>query len=122
MKEIITEYLDDNYRMTLSSYVSYMLEDKEQKINVRTKEVLVILMEVFAVSEDEVNEIFDAWADTKQIIINNRIADIRYKLYEKTGVELQLTPADINKLIEEEENRLTEGLNNLDNEARIPIP
>jgi len=122
MKEIITDYLNDNYRMTLSSYVSFMIEDKEQKINVSSKEVIVILMEIFAVSEDEVNEIFDAWADTKQTILNNKIADLRYMLYEKTGVELQLTPADLNKLIEEEENRLIEGLNNLDNELRIPIP
>jgi hypothetical protein len=32
-------------------------------------------------------------------LLNNKIADIRYKLYEQTGVELQLTTNDLNQLV-----------------------
>ncbi len=49
-------------------------------------------------------DIFDVWADRKAIEIQNNITDLRYKLYEKTGVELQLTTADLNNMLRDKEN------------------
>lgn len=125
MKEIITKYLDKSYKMTLSSYVSYHLISKSDDKRIRPADVYKTLQDIFTVEQEELEKIYDTWAENQTIKINNRITDIRYKLYETTGVELQLTVFDLNRLInlEEEQNSdMAEGLNNLDNKFLMRIP
>jgi hypothetical protein len=113
MKEIITKYLDKNYKFTLSSYVSYHLVTVPGGEIIRGTDVFATLNEIFSVEQKELDEIYDAWAQVQAIKMENLITDIRYKLYEKTGVELQLTVNDLNNLInlETEQNaQMAEGL------------
>jgi hypothetical protein len=114
MKEIITKYLDKNYKFTLlSSYVSYHLVTVPGGEIIRGTDVFATLNEIFSVEQKELDEIYDAWAQVQAIKMENRITDIRYKLYEKTGIELQLTVNDLNNLInlETEQNaEMAEGL------------
>ncbi len=113
MKEIITKYLDKNYKFTLSSYVSYHLVSVPSGEIIRGTDVFSSLNEIFSIEQKELDEIYDAWAQNQAIKMENHITDIRYKLYEKTGFELQLTVNDLNNIInlETEQNaEMAEGL------------
>ena len=111
MKEIILKYLNSQYRFTLSTYVSYNLYDKIEKREVRLAEGLKSIITIFGIDEAELMGIFDVWADEQAIIMQNMITDCRYKLYEKTGMELKLTPSDLNNLMSEEiEKREEDGM------------
>lgn len=125
MKEIITKYLDKSYKMTLSSYVSYHLISKSEDKKIRPADVYKTLQDIFTVDQEELEKIYDTWAENQTIKLNNQITDIRYKLYETTGVELELTVFDLNRLInlqEDENSYMAEGLNNLDNKYKLHIP
>jgi len=106
MKDIIVNYLNKQYKFTLSTYVSYKLYDKVDNIDVSLKEALSSIILIFGIEETELMSIFDVWADEQAKILNNKITDIRYKLFEKTGVELELTAKDLNELIDKEESVL----------------
>lgn len=104
MKDIIIKYLDKNYKFTLSTYVSYNLYDRNGCKEVRLKEVLENIMHIFNISNEELRLIFDDWADTRAIEMQNKVTDFRYKLYELTGIDLQLTAADLNKMLIDDDN------------------
>lgn len=113
MKEIITKYLDKNYRFTLSSYVSYHLVTVPGGEIIRGTAVFITLNEIFSVEQKELDGIYDAWAQTQAIKMENLITDIRYKLYEKTGIELQLTVNDLNNLIDLSIDQTTENADDI---------
>lgn len=100
MKEIIIKYLNNLYVFKLSTYTTYKLYDKMEQRDVGLKEVFNTIIKVFNISDDELSDIFSEWADKKSIEINNKVVDIRNELYKTTGLELQLTVADLNKMIE----------------------
>jgi hypothetical protein len=54
---------------------------------------------VFGLSKEDFEPIWDKWAEAKILEINNKITDIRYKLYELNGSEVILTSLDLNRLI-----------------------
>ena len=99
MEEIIIKYLNKQYQLTLSTYVSYKVLDKLDNLEVSLKQVIHNVILIFNIDETEIVRIFDKWADNQVTLLNNKIADIRYKLYEQTGVELQLTTNDLNQLV-----------------------
>ena len=99
MEEIIIKYLNKQYQLTLSTYVSYKVLDKVDNLEVSLKQVIHNVILIFNIDEAEIIRIFDKWADNQATLLNNKIADIRYKLYEQTGVELQLTTNDLNQLV-----------------------
>ena len=101
MKEFVLKYLNKQYKFTLSTYVSYNLYDKIENKSIPLKKALNDIQKIFGITEDELLLILDEWADEQQTKLQNQITDIRYKLYEKTGVELDLTTNDLNKLLEE---------------------
>jgi len=101
MKEIIIKYLNTQYKFTLSTYVSYKLYDKLECRDVGLKEAINIIRKIFSIEDSELMPIFDCWADEQATIIQNKITDIRYNFYEKTGVELDLMPNDLNLLMDE---------------------
>lgn len=99
MEEIIIKFLNKQYQLTLSTYVSYKVLDKVDNVEVSLKQVIQNVILIFNIDETEIMNIFDKWADNQATLLNNKIADIRYKLYEQTGVELQLTTNDLNQLV-----------------------
>jgi len=100
MKEIVLKYLDETYAMTLSTYVSYKLRDKHKDEDVSLKEVFIQLDTIFSLTEEEQREIFDIWADTKSIEINNLVVSIQEKIYKLTGKTVQMSPEKMNGLID----------------------
>ena len=112
MKEIITRYLDKNYKFTLSSYVSYHLVTVPSGEIIRSTDVFATLNDIFSVEQTELDKIYDAWTLVQAIKVENRITDIRYKIYEKTGFQLDLTVLDLNKIInlQTDNTEMAEGL------------
>ena len=101
MKEIVLKYLDDTYKMTLSTYVSFKLMDKYKNEDVSLKEVFTQLETIFSLTPDEQREIFDVWADKKSIELNNLVVSMQEKIYQLTGKTLQVSPDKMNGLIDE---------------------
>lgn len=101
MKEIVLKYLDDTYKMTLSTYVSFKLMDKYKNEDVSLKEVFIQLEMIFNLTPDEQREIFDTWADKKSIELNNLIVSMQEKIYQLTGKTIQVSPDKMNGLINE---------------------
>lgn len=99
MKEIVLKYLDDTYAMTLSTYVSYKLKDKHKNEDVSLKEVFIQLETIFSIDADEQREIFDIWADIKSVELNNMVVSIQEKIYQLTGKTIQVSPSDMNGLV-----------------------
>ena len=100
MKEIVLKYLDYNYKFTLSTYVSYKLRERLSNDDVSLKEVLNQLDIIFSLSEEELRTVFEIWCDKKSIEINNLIVDMQDKLYQLTGKTIQVSPEQMNGLID----------------------
>ena len=99
MEEIVIKYLDKQYRFSLSTLSSYKLYDKINKSDVYLTSIWADMETVFGLSKEDFEPIWDKWAEAKILEINNKITDIRYKLYELNGSEVILTSLDLNRLI-----------------------
>ena len=99
-EKIVLKYLNDNYKFTLSTYVSYKLRERLSNDDVSLKEVLNQLDIIFSLSEEELRTVFEIWCDKKSIEINNLIVDMQDKLYQLTGKTIQVSPEQINGLID----------------------
>jgi hypothetical protein len=111
MKEIIINYLNKNYKLTLSSYITFMLEERASGENVKVADILKTLKPIFDINDDELMQIFDSWVDLNETIFNNKLVEINYKLYEKTGIDLGISNLDsVMNLQSEEYNQLIETL------------
>ena len=100
MKEIVTKYLNDNYKFTLSTYVSYKLRERLSNDDVSLKEVLTQLDTIFSLTPDELRDYFEAWADVKAIEINNLVVDMQDKIYQLTGKTVRVPVDQLNGLID----------------------
>jgi len=96
MKDLIFKYLLDNYEINLTTYTKLKILDKYDQREV-TKDWLRREIVVLYGLEDEDGcllksdiEIFEVWLDAEIIKIENKVADIQYEIYNKTGVELDL--------------------------------
>jgi hypothetical protein len=103
MKEIVSKFLDDQYRFTLSTYSSYMLQDRYTKKDVYLRTVFENLKVIFGIEDDELQDIWDFWADKKIIELNNRITDIRYKIFEITGQDVEVGINEINAVLSKDD-------------------
>lgn len=110
MKNIIVKYLDKNYRITLSTYVSYFLFDRIQKCEVRSLDILSSLESIFELDKLEIECIYVEWAEQKEIELNNRIVDIQTKIFIETGRAIRLSPVEVNTIIDEEEAYYERGI------------
>ncbi len=102
MEEIIIKYLDKQYMFSLSTLSSYKLYDKQNKGDVYLTTIWDDMETLFGITKEEFEPIWDKWADGKIIEINNRITEIRYKLYELNGADVQISAADMNILLRSE--------------------
>jgi hypothetical protein len=99
MEEIVIKYLDKQYRFSLSTLSSYKLYDKINKSDVYLISIWNDMETVFGISREDFEPIWDKWVDIKITELNNRITDIRYKLYELNGGDIHISAADINTLL-----------------------
>ncbi len=102
MEEIVTRYLDKQYRFTLSTLSSYKLWDRNNRTNVYLTTIWGDMETIFGLSKEDFEPIWDKWAEAKILELNNRITDIRYQLYELNGCEVDVTSEDINKILAKE--------------------
>lgn len=102
MEDIVTKYLDKQYRFTLSTLSSYKLWDRINKENVYLTTIWADMETIFGLSKEAFEPIWDKWAEAKILELNNRITDIRYQLYELNGADVEITVQDINKILNTE--------------------
>ena len=101
MDDLIIKYLENNYIFTLSTLVSYKLVDKFDGSEVGLRSVLSTLKDVFNIDDNTLLPIWEKWSESKAIEVNNRITDFRYKVYEATGYNVELSLEDMNKVLYE---------------------
>ena len=102
------KYLNKNYRFTLSTYSSYFLKDRVNDANVHLKDVLALLKETFTMDETQLMDIFGKWSESQEILMNNRIVEIKERLYAM-GVTIELSVDQMNTIIEDEEKRVNDN-------------
>jgi hypothetical protein len=111
MEKIIIKHLELQYKFTLSTLQSYQLVDRYNNQKIYIKSLFNDLEKIFGVSNEELLEIWDIWAERKILELNNRITEIRYQLYEATGVDsFDISINEINKVL------INDNLNDLPND------
>lgn len=100
MKEIVVKYLNKNYKLTLSTYVSYKLKEILTDNEISLKEVFNQLEIIFNLSANEQIEIFESWADVKAIEINNLVVDMQDRIYQLTGKTIKVPIDQLNSVID----------------------
>ena len=83
MKELVIKYLNSQYEFNVYSYYEYKLRDKLESRLVPIQQILKTLPIIFSISETEMPEIFDVWAEEQFTIYNNKYADLMYKYEEQ---------------------------------------
>lgn len=102
MKDIVLDYLNKNYRFSLSTLSSFMIKGRRGGEDIRLSELIASLKVIFSIGDEEISSIIDIWADYQTVLINNRIVDIQTRLYEK-GVTVQLSPSQLNIIMDDED-------------------
>lgn len=102
MKDIILNYLNKNYRFSLSTPSSYIIKGRRGGEDVRLSELIDSLKVIFSINYEEISPIIDAWADYQTILINNRIVDIQNRLH-KEGITVELSTSQYNILMDDED-------------------
>lgn len=102
MKDIVLNYLNKNYRFSLSTLTSFIIKGRRGGEDIRLSELIASLKVIFSIGDEEISPIIDTWADYQTILINNRIVDIQNRLYEK-GITVQLSPSQLNTLMDDED-------------------
>jgi hypothetical protein len=104
VEHIILDYLNKNYRFTLSTYNSYFVRDRVNESNIRLADAIISLKDIFSVDDDMLMSLIDKWCDQQIILLNNRIVHIREELYKK-GVDIEISVDQMNSmLLETDEN------------------
>lgn len=102
MKDIVLDYLNKNYRFSLSTLSSFMLTGRRGEQDIKLSELIASLKVIFSINDEEVSSIIEIWADYQTILINNRIVDIQSRLYEK-GITTHLSPTQYNIIMDDED-------------------
>lgn len=100
MEKIIIKHLDSQYMFTLSTIHSYKVIDRHTHEKIFIKTLLIDLQTIFGINSEELSDIWDIWCEKKIVELNNRITEIRYELYELTGVDdFNMSRDDINNAL-----------------------
>lgn len=100
MEKIIIKHLELQYKFTLSTLQSYQLIDRYSNQKIYIKSLFNDLEKIFGVSNEELLEIWDIWAERKIVELNNKITEIRYQLYETTGIDsFEVSINEINRML-----------------------
>lgn len=105
MEHIILDYLNKNYRFTLSTYNSYFVRDRVNESNIRLADAIISLKDIFSVDDDMLMSLIDKWCDQQIILLNNRIVHIREELYKK-GVDIEISVDQMNSMLLETDEKI----------------
>ena len=90
MKEIIINHLTNNYKITLNSYTSFKLLDMSSGEDRYLRSVMDETIKFMGITESEFEEAWGEWIDTEIKRFENFIVDLQFKIYEQTGIEIDL--------------------------------
>ncbi len=102
MKNIVLNYLNKNYRFSLSTFNSFILKGRRGEADIKLSALIEDLKVIFSITENEITPFIDAWADYQTTLIYNRVADIKERLY-KEGVTVELSPTQYNIIMDDED-------------------
>lgn len=105
MEHIILDYLNKNYRFTLSTYNSYFIRDRVNESNIKLADAIISLKDIFSVDDDMLMSLIDKWCDQQIILLNNRIVHIREELYKK-GVDIEISVDQMNSMLLETDEKI----------------
>ena len=105
MEHIILDYLNKNYRFTLSTYNSYFVRDRVNESNIKLADAIISLKDIFSVDDDMLMSLIDKWCDQQIILLNNRIVHIREELYKK-GVDIEISVDQMNSMLLETDEKI----------------
>jgi hypothetical protein len=105
VEHIILDYLNKNYRFTLSTYNSYFVRDRVNESNIRLADAIISLKDIFSVDDDMLMSLIDKWCDQQIILLNNRIVHIREELYKK-GVDIEISVDQMNSMLLETDEKI----------------
>jgi hypothetical protein len=100
MEEIVLKYLNKNFRVTFSTFDSFLLKDLINGGDVKLSEVMKSIPTIFDVEENDSLHIFDKWCDQQNILLNNRLVEMQEKLYS-AGINIELNSEQKNKVSED---------------------
>ncbi len=104
MKEIVIDFLNDNYKLTAVSLKTFKLREIHTQTDVGMNGLIKVLIKVFSISHDEITDIFNSWLDQKVIELENKIIDINLKIKMLTGVYINLNDEQLTKIIDDIDN------------------
>ena len=113
MEKIIKIYLESTYDITLKSYTSYKLYDKNSQQYIHLLGAYNEVSYIFDISHDEFNVIWDEWLKSKSLEFENKLVNIQYLIYEKTGLKLDLENPNWSDTIDDVAEKLIINLINL---------
>lgn len=90
IKEFVFKYLSYYYEMNLETYTKLKIHDKIDCKEMNPGAVKRDVGVIYGLSDEELNDYFGEWLDKVIIEFENKVADIQYEIYQKTGVELDL--------------------------------
>lgn len=112
MEEIIKKYLSDSYELNLKTYTNYKLYDKALRGPIYMQNVYNECREIFGLEDEVFEVIWDSWLSNEITNFENKLTDIQFLVYEKTGLELNFQNNRWADLITEEVEKEIEGLLN----------
>lgn len=95
MKELIYDYLQKNFRLSLDTYANHQLFDRNAKINKSVSKIVKEIKTVFYIDTDIFVEVFDEWVTIKYQELISGIVEVQERLEELTGREVSITSNDI---------------------------
>jgi|AntRauMFilla1563_2_1112583.scaffolds.fasta_scaffold125858_2 hypothetical protein len=90
MEEVIKNYLMFSYQLSLDTYTSYKLRNKISGDDEYLQHIFVDIKTIFVMEDDVIDEIWDSWFKPEIVKFENKLVDIKYSVYEKTGLTLNL--------------------------------
>ena len=102
MDEIVFKYLNLNYRFSLSSFHSFMLKSRRGGKDIKLSDLLDSLKTIFSLSDEKIYKIFEKWADSQTILMNNRIVSIQERLH-RLGFSTELSASQLKTIMDDED-------------------
>lgn len=110
MKKLIKHHLTNNYRVTLSSYTKFRLFDLGMNNEVHVRTVMEETIELLNLELDEFQEAWDEWIDLEIVLFENRVVDLQFEIYEKTGITLDLHEPRFNKFLTGDKEEMLQNI------------
>jgi len=101
MDDIIKDYLNLSYEITISTYLNFKLHDKIVGDDIFMQNILIELVNIFDVDTEYVDAVWLQWMSIKINNFENKLVDIKYKVFERTGIVLDVNTYNWSTLIDD---------------------